>query len=253
MTERNVYNEADFLAGYLNLPRQVHGLSGAAEWAALRDLLPEIAGRRVVDLGCGLGRFSQWAAGQGAASVLGIDGSVEMLDRAEAEANSPKIVFRLADLNSLDLDLNSLHVDGQPTDIVFSSLALHYVRDLDRLLSIVAAALAPGGSLIFSVEHPIYSAPTTQGFVEVPRGDRVWPLNNYLIEGERLTDWFVEGVRKQHRTLATYMNSVIDAGFRLERLVEWGPHADQIEAGVGSIDDLHRPWFLLVKASLAAD
>ena len=69
------------------LRRSIEGLDGAPEWPALRSMLPNMAGRRVVDLGCGFGWFSRWAAQAGAASVLGIDLSANMLERAVADTD----------------------------------------------------------------------------------------------------------------------------------------------------------------------
>ena len=242
MSAQNIYDNADFLAGYATLDRQVRGLDGAAEWPVLQPMLPSLAGSDVVDLGCGFGWFSRWAVENGAASVLGVDVSTKMLERARAESASETIEYRLADLDQLALEAGS-------ADHVFSSLALHYVRDLDRLMATVEGALRSGGSLVFSVEHPIYSAPTTQSFETSERGDRVWPLDNYLVEGERVRNWFVDGVVKQHRTLATYVNTVVAGGLVLDRLVEWGPTPDAIEARPELADDLHRPWFLLLRAT----
>ena len=246
MSAQNIYDNADFLAGYATLDRQVRGLDGAAEWPAIRSMLPSLAGRNVIDLGCGFGWFSQWAVENGAASVLGVDVSTKMLERARAESASEAIEYRLVDLDQLELEAGS-------TDHVFSSLALHYVRDLDRLIATVADALRPGGSLVFSVEYPIYSAPTTQSFETKSGGDRVWPLNNYLVEGERVRNWFVDGVVKQHRTVGTHVNAVVAAGLVLDRLVEWGPTAEAVAARPELADDLHRPWFLLVRASKPAE
>lgn len=238
---QNVYDDPDFLAGYVSLPRQVHGLDGAAEWPVLRSMLPEIVGRRVVDLGCGFGWFSRWAGDVGAASVIGVDVSRRMLAQARAATG--------AAVEYVEADLEQLALDASSADLVFSSLALHYVEDLDRLLTQVATALTPGGSLVFSVEHPIYSAPTTQGFESSERGDRVWPLDNYLVEGERVRHWYVDGVVKQHRTVASYVNGVIGAGLVLDRIEEWGPTADEVARGDALADDRHRPWFLLVRAT----
>lgn len=246
MTAQNIYDDPDFLAGYVTLDRQVLGLDGAAEWPALRSMLPDVAGRRVVDLGCGFGWFTRWADEQGAATVLGIDVSTKMLERARSEPTPPTVEYRCVDLDLLDLPPGS-------TDVVFSSLTLHYVRDLDRLVSMLAAATTPGGSMIFSVEHPIYSAPTTQGFETSDNGDRIWPLDSYLVEGERVTSWFVDGVVKQHRTVATYVNAVIHAGFVIDRIVEWGPTAEDVEARPELADDRHRPWFLLLRATRPGD
>lgn len=242
MSAQNIYDDPDFLAGYVTLDRQVHGLDGAAEWPVLRSMLPDMGGRRVVDLGCGFGWFSRWADESGAASVLGVDVSTKMLERARSQTTSATIKYQCADLDRLDLAPGS-------TDHVFSSLTLHYVHDLNRLLSIVAESMTPGGSVVFSVEHPIYSAPTAQKFETSANGNRIWPLDNYLVEGERVTNWFVDGIVKEHRTVATYVNTVIEAGLVLDQIVECGPTAEAVEARPELADDRHRPWFLLLGAT----
>ena len=58
---QNIYDNPEFFEGYSRLSRSVEGLDGAAEWPALKALLPELRGLRVVDLGCGFGWFCRWA------------------------------------------------------------------------------------------------------------------------------------------------------------------------------------------------
>ena len=68
---QNVYDQPDFFDAYSRLRRSVEGLDGAAEWPAVRALLPEMRGLSVVDLGCGYGWFCPTGrAEQGAAQVL---------------------------------------------------------------------------------------------------------------------------------------------------------------------------------------
>src|SRR5262249_42418522 len=70
---QNIYDDAGFFAGYSRLRRSVDGLDGAPEWPTLRAMLPDVAGKRVVDLGCGFGWFCRFAREAGAAQVLGLD------------------------------------------------------------------------------------------------------------------------------------------------------------------------------------
>lgn len=86
---QNIYDDPRFFAGYSRLPRQVHGLAGAPEWPAVRAMLPDLAGKRVVDLGCGFGWFARWAKERGAARVLGLDLSQRMIARAKADTSDP--------------------------------------------------------------------------------------------------------------------------------------------------------------------
>jgi hypothetical protein len=79
-------------------------------------------------------------------------------------------------------------------------------------------------------------------------GRRVWALDRYGDEGERVTDWLAPGVRKHHRTLGTTVNTLVDAGFALDRVVEWHPTPAQVAADPDLIAEVDRPMFLLLAA-----
>lgn len=238
---QNIYDNADFFAGYSQLPRSIHGLEGAPEWPALRAMLPDLGGASVLDLGCGFGWFSRWAREQGAASVLGIDVSERMLARAQAETRDAAIAYIRADLEQLDLSATSF-------DLAYSSLAFHYIGGLAGLAATVRAALRPGGRLVFSVEHPIYTAPSHPDWSVESEGHATWPLDRYLDEGPRTTDWLAPGVIKQHRTLGTYVQLLIRAGFTIAHVEEWGPTEEQMAAHPDWMHERQRPPFLLVAA-----
>lgn len=238
---QNIYDDAEFFAGYSRLRRSVEGLDGAPEWPALRSLLPDLRGRNVLDLGCGFGWFCRWARQQGAAHVLGIDVSEKMLARSRAATADPAITYTRADMEQLELSPESF-------DLVYSSLALHYVEDLSGLMSRAYRSLVPGGALVFSVEHPIFTAPSQPGWSLDPAGRKTWPVYGYLDEGPRSTDWLAQGVIKQHRTLATYISMLIRVGFVISHVEEWGPTEEQIAAQPNWADERQRPPFLLVAA-----
>ncbi len=238
---QNIYDDPEFFEGYSRLDRSIHGLDGAAEWPAMRALLPEMRGLRILDLGCGFGWFCRWAREQGAAQVLGIDLSERMLARAKAATADPAITYRRADLEHLDLP-------GASFDLAYSSLALHYIEDLAGLLARVHGALVPGGHLVFSVEHPIFTAPSRPSWSLEADDRRTWPVDGYLAEGPRVTDWLARGVIKQHRMLGTYLNLLLRLGFALSHVEEWGPTEEQIAAQPAWADERQRPPFLLVAA-----
>src|SRR5271156_4988299 len=121
---QNIYDKEEFFAGYSRLPRSVAGLDGAPEWLALRALLPDPNGLKVLDLGCGFGWFCRWAREHGAAQVLGIDVSENMLARARATTTDSAIAYAQADLETLDLA--AVAAPGARFDLIYSSLALHY-------------------------------------------------------------------------------------------------------------------------------
>jgi hypothetical protein len=131
-----------------------------------------------------------------------------------------------------------------------SSLALHYVRDYAGLVRRVATWLSPGGAFVFSTEHPIYTARASDdGWVLDTAGRRVaWGVDRYSDDGERVHHWFVEGVRRQHRTMGTLINGLVDAGLAIERVVEPVPDARWVAERPRDADEQRRPMFLLVAA-----
>lgn len=238
---QNIYDDPQFFEGYSQLRRSVEGLAGAPEWPALHAQLPDLHGLRVVDLGCGYGWFCRWAHKQGAARTLGIDVSEKMLTRARAVAPDAGITYARADMEKLELPEASF-------DIAYSSLALHYIEDLAGLFARVHRALVPGGRLIFSIEHPIFMAPTYPGWLVGADGRETWPLDSYLAEGPRTTDWLAKGVIKQHRTMGSTLNLLIRLGFAISHVEEWGPTDEQIKAKPEWARERERPMFLLVAA-----
>jgi SAM-dependent methyltransferase len=238
---QNIYDDPEFFAGYSRLRRSVEGLAGGAEWPALRALMPDLNGANIVDLGCGFGWFCRWAREQGAARVLGLDVSEKMLERAAAETADAAITYTQADLEHLDLPAASF-------DLAYSSLALHYIVDLAGMLATVHQALVPGGRLIFSAEHPIFTAPVRDDWLVDADGRKTWPVNNYQLEGPRHRDWFVQGVVKQHRTIGTYLNMLIGLGFTIAHVEDWGPTDAQVAETPALAVERERPIFLLVSA-----
>ncbi|RWB69324.1 MAG: class I SAM-dependent methyltransferase [Mesorhizobium sp.] len=238
---QNIYDRPDFFEGYSRLGRSVEGLDGAPEWPALRAMLPDVEGLSIVDLGCGFGWFCRWARSHGASEVLGLDLSEKMLARARAAGADDAITYQRADLDELSLPKARFN-------LAYSSLALHYVGDAARLFATVHRALVPGGEFVFSTEHPIYMAPSNPGWSVDAAGRKTWPVDRYLVEGPRTTDWFTKGVVKHHRTIGTTLNLLIQAGFSIGHVEEFRPTDEQIAARPELVEELERPMFLLVQA-----
>ena len=229
-------------------------------------MLGDISSKRVLDLGCGYGWFCRYAAspplgGGGAGSVTGMEISEKMLARAEeldyAEKQQSEKEGRSGGMgcaiNYLQANLETVELERQSVEVVTSSLTLHYLPNpaLARLFDQIHAALVDGGVFVFSVEHPILTAPIqpaqgwrSEEFIEEGKQERevnYWPLNSYALEGQRTTDWLAKGVRKYHRKTETYVSMLIEKGFMIECFREsWdGMKADEKEAG--------RPFFLMLR------
>jgi SAM-dependent methyltransferase len=116
-------------------------------------MLPALSGKRVGDLGCGFGRASRWMRAQGAASLVGLDLSQNMVTRAKAKALDSAIEYWIADLETFELPEAAF-------DLIYSALTFHDVEDFRRLTRLIHQALVPGGDLVFTIEHPVFMAAT---------------------------------------------------------------------------------------------
>lgn len=235
---QNIYDDAAFFEGYGKLPRSRDGLAMASEWPSLQAMLPDPKGLRVLDLGCGLGYHCRWAAERGAASVTGLDISERMLTSARETCAGLPVEFRRADLETEDFGTDEY-------DLVFSSLAVHYLADFDSFCARVRRALKAGGTFGFSMEHPVFAARATPDFMTDAEGRMVGAVYQYLNEGKRLTNWIANGVVKYHRLISTTVNALQHAGLRLDQMDEWAATDEDIAAHPEWGKERYEPMFLL--------
>jgi len=239
--QENKYDNAAFFMKYSQMRRSIEGLEGAGEWRALQALLPDFSARRVLDLGCGFGWHCQYAVEHGAASVVGVDISERMLAGARAKT-SQEIAYIHAPIEQVAFARDSF-------DVVISSLALHYVASFGDLLAKVSAWLVPGGDLVFSVEHPIFTAEGSQDWCYDGTGKiQHFPVDNYFYEGRRDTTFLGESVQKYHRTLTTYLQGLIQRGFAITGVAEPQPSETMLQGDAAMRDELRRPMMLIVAA-----
>ena len=256
---------------YAKLMRSVHGPDGGApEWARLQTLIPappKLPQRpSALDLGCGYGWYSRWLVDHRCcSSVHGIDVSQNMLDRAETMTDKtqyPNIAYQQADLDDPTSSTLS-QIEPNTIDLALSILCLHYLVNLKQFVSQVHRILKPGASFVVSVEHPIRTAPTEQRVIEIPvaaepgndqpQVRRIWPLDNYQLEGLRVRNWLADGVRLQHRTVSTYINIFLEVGFELTGFNEWYPTKEELEAHPDWVEECKnetiKPTFLLMRVT----
>jgi trans-aconitate 2-methyltransferase len=119
--------------------------------------IPPLAVRQIYDLGCGTGHLTRLLAGRWPeATVVGIDGSQEMLSRAAAGGG--RIAWQLADIGSWEAEF--------PADLIVSNAALHWLPDHGRLAPRLLRQLAPEG--VLAVQLPWnWNAPTHRLIREV--------------------------------------------------------------------------------------
>jgi SAM-dependent methyltransferase len=240
--KQNKYDDPDFFAKYSAMPRSSGGLENAREWPAFRSLLPDLHCKRLLDIGCGFGWHCRYAREQGASHVVGVDLSENMLERARANTEDSAIEYRCCAIEDLDFRPHEF-------DVVISSLALHYVRSFDSVCRNVVRWLSAGGAFVFSVEHPVFTAIAAQQWCVGQTGEKLhWPVDLYHEEGARRTNWMSENVIKYHRTIETYVNTVIGAGLHVTSLLEPGPTAKMLRMRPEWKDECRRPMFFLISA-----
>ena len=100
-------------------------------------------------------------------------------------------------------------------------------ENLAQLFATVHAALVPGGCFVFSIEHPIYMAPSRPGWSVDAEGRRIWPVDGYLIE-DRARLLARQRRRKASSDPRHDMNLLIRSGFQVEHVEEFCPSDQQI-------------------------
>ena len=237
----NEYDNPRFFHEYAQMARSVGGLEAAGEWHQLQPLFPELEGKHVLDLGCGYGWHCKYATEHGAKRVLGIDASERMLGEARQRNADPRIEYRLCAIEKYEYPEHTW-------DLVVSNLALHYVEDLDTVFENVHRTLTPGGTFLFNIEHPTFTAGVNQDWIYNEDGaPRYWPIDDYFCPGERHTNFLDCDVVKQHHTLTQILGGLLATGFTIQAVKEAEPSSDMMDLP-GMSDELRRPMMLLVKA-----
>ena len=234
------YDDESFFEAYGKMPRS-SGLQYAGEWHQFRDMIPDPSGKDVLDLGCGMGWHSRCLAERGAKSVLGIDISEKMLEKASEVNASDGVSYRLCSIEAFEYPEDSY-------DLVLSNLSLHYVKDLEDVYRKVYRTLRTGGTFLFNIEHPSFTAGVGQQWICDSEGNCLyWPVDDYYYPGPRKTDFLGFETEKQHHTLTQIIRPLLSMGFTLTDLQEAVP-SDEMMDLPGMKDEMRRPMMLLVRA-----
>lgn len=242
MSRQNIYDDDVFFKSYKKL-RSEDNANTIVEIPALFKLLPSLEGFSILDLGCGYGEHCIQYIDMGANKVVGVDISEKMLKIAEEENASPKITYKHMAIE----DIANFH---DCFDLVVSSLAVHYVENFKGIVKQVYRLLNTNGSFIFSQEHPINTCFTYGDRWTRDKEDNKLHANisNYSIDGKRESRWFKDGIVKYHRTFASIVNTLIESGFTIEKIIEPIPSPEIMEQYPRYKDNIHKPDFLLITA-----
>ncbi|MDQ0173273.1 class I SAM-dependent DNA methyltransferase [Paenibacillus tundrae] len=230
-------NEANF-EKYMERRRWQENANDTLEKPIMLELIGDVAGKSILDLGCGDAKFGAELLGaqHQASSYTGVEGSVNMVDAAHESVKGLNAQIKQAFLE----DWND---EAQTYDVAISRLAIHYIEDIDSLFRKVYHTLKDGGTFSFSVEHPVITS-TLQ-----PSGTRTnWIVDQYFIEGFREQQWLGGSVKKMHRALESYYIALQKAGFRVEHLRESAPQRQHFVNEETYLRRQRIPLFLLLSA-----
>lgn len=241
--EQNIFDNETFFRGYCGLRDTENNCNILMEQPEMAKLLPDVKGKSVLDLGCGFGHNCAEFSDIGASRVVGVDISQKMLSVARAESSRPNIEY-------LNISMTKISALQGNFDLVYSSLAFHYIEDFKTLMRDISALLNRGGTLLFSQEHPICTASKYNEryytFDEEGRKNGLH-FSHYLVSGKREDEWFVKGRVFYHRTFSEIINSIVDAGLCIEHISEPIPDENMLRLRPKS-DTQHKPLFLIIKA-----
>ena len=225
-----VYNDKEFAQSYSN-KIEYNSHNALYERPATLSLLPEVKGMKVLDAGCGPGKYSEWLVNKGAI-VTAIDYSDEMISLTKEKVGDGARVFK-ANLNK-PLDL----LNDEEFDLIICSMVIHYIKDWRLLFSEFNRVLKKCGVLVFSTDHPFGA------FQNHPEG-------NYF-ETEFLKEkWTGYGIEMNlfRRPLGEIFNVLKECDFKFDELLEPLPLEECREKFPDAYAELStKPWMIHFRA-----
>ncbi|GAB3057131.1 class I SAM-dependent methyltransferase [Salinicoccus sesuvii] len=237
---KSPYNDEDFFNQYKELRNNPLSYNQVVEMPEMKRALPDLDNKTILDIGCGLGHLISYMLNDSPKSVTGTDNSIFMIDHCKKEFSQDNVTFRHGDFTKMEWRMRF--------DIITASLVFHYVEDFNQLCMKLSQILEPGGTLLFTMEHPI----TTAGKTPYIKVDGVHhKVDHYFEEGARRAYWSGIGVfvEKYHHTLETLLNSLIQNDLSIDYVKDLGQSPEVFEHySEERIEKLsHFPLFIMIR------
>ena len=248
MSKQNVYDDEKFFENFRKSRDNAVNFNDCIETPILFSMLPDLHGKTILDIGCGMGHHAKQYSEMGAESVLGIDISEKMLKYAEDCNNAANITY-------LQMAMEDIETINRQFDLITSSLVFDYIENFGGLMAKIHKLMKKDAELVFSMSHPIVTAwdGAYDRYTRTETGERLYAnLRNYCLEGLRKVDWVVNGYECYHRTVSSLINAIIGAGFMIEECQEAHISDDmrqQYPALFGGT--IHRPEFIFFRCRKA--
>lgn len=242
--KQNIYDNPIFFEGYSKLRESGITYNDFIEQPAIKSLLHSLEGKIILELGSGTGVFAKYCVELGATKVVAVDISRNMINKAKEENSHDKIDY-------ICMPIEDLEIQHQKFDLIISSLAIHYVEDYPKLIEKVYDLLNREGEFIFSTEHPISTArKEVRNWIEDSEGSKLhWAVDHYQEEGKREFSWYVNHVIIYHRTISTLINTLLEKGLKLEKLIEPQSTPEGLKKMPKLINEQRRPSFIIIKST----
>ena len=245
--KQNIYDIKSFSDAYDKMRYENKGMNAndLVEIPNFRKLIPDVKGKRILDLGCGYGENDKYCIGLGAKEIFGIDISKHMIKIAKENNNDENIKYKV-------MAMENINEIEEKFDIVISSLAFHYVKDYEKLINDIYNLLNDDGILIFSIDHPLRIASKFETWMKknYTKINGKWFLlvSDYNREGIREKEWNGVMVKRYHRNFSSLINGLVNSGFKIDKILEPIPDEKAIKIIPKYINQYDRPYFLFVRA-----
>ncbi|WP_141603979.1 class I SAM-dependent methyltransferase [Terrilactibacillus laevilacticus] len=196
-------------------------------------LFNDVSNKNILEIGCGSGHSLVYFAKKGANELWGLDLSTIQIETAQ-KLHTEKHIESYLFVSPMENDPGIPH---SHFDIVFSIFALGWTTDLPKTLKNIYDYLKPGGSFIFSWEHPLYSRLNYEEGHFVAR-------QSYISEGRSTKAWHGVPIVMHDRKLSTYINELINVGFCIKKIIE------EYKAPVDEGEDDPEHWYSSHRARL---
>lgn len=186
----------------------------------VEQILPIVAeylatARRVLDIGTGEGQLARHLMAHGVDQVVGIDPSQAQTVVAHERSGGPSYGRAAAD---------ALPFPDGSFDAVVACLVFEHIVAVDAAIAEVARVLAPGGTFLFLLNHPLLQVPGSGWIDDHILEEQYWRIGPYLVEDVSI-EQIAPGVHLPfvHRPMSRYVNTMADHGLFLQRMLEPAP------------------------------